>query len=232
MRELTPLEKDQHNYSIIYNRYRRLMEDQVPSEPRVFNIRIDLAFSMRNWIKENPDDPQQSTYVKFLRLNESWFAYEALLNFADKEKFTNSSATKAERILKSLQVKSKIPETLDEYRKQIEDEMREDETAKKLRDYILYLTSHPKTGKIQKKILGNYREKINNEKANSLTFEESIALIYAMRNSYVHNGETAKAGTDSYYVKKMILQISYEFILRSLFRIGSYILEFMCNMVN
>ena len=50
-----------------------------------------------------------------------------------------------------------------------------------------------------------------------------LALVYAIRNMYVHNTDTAKSGVKSYSTKIAILQVSKDFMIGSMLAISEHV---------
>jgi hypothetical protein len=86
--------------------------------------------------------------------------------------------------------------------------------------YIDYLLASA-TSQSQKGLLG--RLKTKTEASECPTFGMWLALVYAIRNMYVHNTDTAKSGVKSYATKIVLLQISKDFMIGSMLAISEHL---------
>lgn len=205
MRNMSELEKKLKEYEEAYNKYSKLKENNISNELNLYNLRFRLAWDIVFDFKNNiftyiTEDIIRETYKRQLKLNELWFAYEALIKIAETDGLTNKKAGKSEAFslstIDTFNISNLIKSFNNGLVELIEDEKKDFEKDD-LDHYFNHLLLNAKGA--QEKNIESTKEKIS--KKDDLNYIEIISIIYGIRNNYVHNGDTAKAGVNNYSTK-------------------------------
>lgn len=187
---------EQYDHSI--EKIKNLLKDELPRSLRLFNIRfrlaIDVQIDFKGEVSLTKTKDVKETYVLLIKLMEAWNAYEALFQYVKntgKYIIPNQSIYKAysPTFLLEIGCLSILKETLD----LIKEKYNSDNSFKN--DFIELINRIKDDTKISRnlkmscEIITKYFNGIG-----SISGIETIALIYAERNMYFHNGETAKMG--------------------------------------
>ncbi len=92
---------------------------------------------------------------------------------------------------------------------------------KDVSNYIEYLIDRSTNLGVKK-----FLQKASNKliKTEKLKFNEIISIIYAIRNIFIHETDTAKSGVEMYKTKMEVLSNCYDFIIFICLNIGSCII--------
>jgi len=187
---------------------RELEEDSLPRSLRLFNIRIRLAIDIeidfKGMISLTKTKDVRDTYVLIIQLMELWNAYEALSHYVNEAtshvaKGVTKSKINTQKYLKSI---GSLP-ALEETAKNIQASYKSSRTFRE--DFDSYISRVENDEKLSKTLKGdvcNIRKYVKEEK--TISGIEVLSLIYAERNMYYHNGETAKMGMRYSNRKKLI----------------------------
>ena len=185
-------------YQSKFDDLRNLMEDELPRSLRLFNIRfrlaVDIEIDFKGKISLTKTKQVRDTYILIVKLMEAWNAYEALSKYARVAgSHVNKKAIKSkiysQVFLKSVGSMEILEETLNWLKSKY------DENNRFKTDFVQYIArinNDPELGKIIKDDAKNVLACLKNKK--SISGIEILSLIYAERNMYYHNGETAKMG--------------------------------------
>lgn len=208
------------NYNQSFEKLKDILQDELPRSLRLFNIRlrlaIDIQIDFKGEISLTKTKEVRDTYILLIKLMESWNAYEALFHYV---KETNKYANARESIYKAysqtfLTEVGSLPvlkTTLDTLKSKYisENNFKSDfkQLIKRIED--------------DDRIRPNLTESCKNiveyfEGNKNISGIEIIALIYAERNMYYHNGETAKMGMrygNRQYLIKSLTTSFYRHIL-------------------
>jgi hypothetical protein len=185
-------------YNHSFEKLKEILQDELPRRLRLFNIRlrlaIDIQIDFKGEISLTKTKEVRDTYVLLIKLMESWNAYEALFHYV---KETNKYANTRESIYKAysqtflIEVGSLpvLKSTLDTLKLKYNTEI----------DFAIDFKQLIKRIEDDERIKPNLTESCKNileyfEGNRVISGIEIIALIYAERNMYYHNGETAKMG--------------------------------------
>ena len=215
-------------YNLKYKSLKDLMQDEIPRSLRLFNIRfrlaLDIKIDFKGEISLTKSKEVRDTYVIIIRLMETWNAYEALFHYVKElGKYANPKAGKSkvysQKNLKkvgSLQIlKNSLDDLESEYHK----------NSKFKSDFDQYIERINNDDRIKQTLTNdaNYvLEYFRGEK--SISGIEILSLIYAERNMYYHNGETAKMGM-RYTNRKKILNNYLECLSIHTLNLINYILD-------
>lgn len=197
-----------YEYEENLRQLRELEQDDLARSLRLFNIRIRLAIDIqidfKGDISLTKTKEVRDTYVLLIQLMELWNAYEALSHYVGE--VTNHIVKKAgkskiytQKYLKEVGSLPSLADTVGNIR----------ETYKKSatfrEDFSNYVERIKEDEKLSKTLkddaanVGKYtKEEID------ISGIEILSLIYAERNLYYHNGETAKMGMRYSNRKKLI----------------------------
>jgi hypothetical protein len=187
---------DEYNRS--FEKLKVLKGDLLPRSLNLFNIRIRLALDIiidfNGEISLTKSKEVRDTYVLIIRLMESWNAYEALFHFAkDIKKCANPNGgiykAYSQIFLMEIGTLAILRNSLDELKLKYLAE-------KNFRyDFVQLIDRIQLNPGIRSKLSGDCKAIIEYFKGEkNISGIEMIALIYAERNMYYHNGETAKMG--------------------------------------
>ena len=221
MRLLTEEEKDYVQYKKEFTKYNDLMETNLEEYLRNSHTRLLVSNFLKDYILETTD-LQQNTYINYLRFIDSWFSYESIIKTLERLGYTNKSTTKPEKLIKEILELSGCNKIIESSLNNLCSSPGSIEQISKVAYYRMLL-SNDAISKNQEEHLKNLIKKIEAFSISSITIYEFLALCYAIRNSYAHNGETARAGTLSYSIKIEILESCYHLLLRIMYRYCSFV---------
>lgn len=78
----------------------------------------------------------------------------------------------------------------------------------------------------------SFKKEIENDNLTSENYSRILAFVYAIRNAYAHNGETARSGTEHYISKLLILTAAFDFTLKFSLRTDSAIYEELISKIS
>jgi hypothetical protein len=209
---------DKYNQS--FDKLKDLLQDELPRSLRLFNIRLRLALDIeidfKGEISLTKSKEVRSTYVLLIKLMESWNAYEALIHYVrDTKKYANTkeSVYKAysQTLLKEVGSLPILKQTLD----QLKSKYNSDNNFK--HDFKQLIKKIETDGRIRPNLTESCISILEYFEGNkNISGIEIIALIYAERNMYYHNGETAKMGMrygNRQYLIKALMTSFYKHML-------------------
>ena len=187
---------DEYNRS--FEKLKVLQRDLMPRSLHLFNIRIRLALDViidfKGEISLTKSKEVRDTYILIIRLMESWNAYEALFHYAkDINKCSNPNGgiyrAYSQMFLMEIGTLSIFRNNLEELRLKYLTE----KNFKK--DFVQLINRIQEDDRIKSRLSSDCKVIMNFfEGGKDISGIEIIALIYAERNMYYHNGETAKMG--------------------------------------
>lgn len=203
-------------------------QDELPRSLRLFNIRLRLAlditvdFGGDYSLTRTPI--VRETYSLIFRLLEAWNAYEALSHYVKNVSSYISPGNAKSRIytqtfLEKTGSLSYLKDALEWLRNEcsIDGKMKES-----IRCYLDRIDSDTELKKTIKEDAKSIAEYLNGTK--DISGVELLSLIYAERNLYYHNGESAKMGMRYGDRKKLIFKYR-EILIDSLIRISVFIMN-------
>ncbi len=185
-------------YNKSFEKLKDLLQDKLPRSLRLFNIRlrlaIDIQIDFKGEISLTKSEEVKETYILLIKLMEIWNAYEALFHFAkDTKKYVNAkeSVYKAysQTFLNEVGSLQILKDTLDELKNRYNSDKNFNSDFKQLINRI----------EVDERIRQNLSESCKSiveyfEGKKTISGIEIVALIYAERNMYYHNGESARMG--------------------------------------
>lgn len=197
---------DQYDQNI--SLLRELEEDILPRSLRLFNIRIrlamDIQINFKGMVSLTKTKDVRDTYVLIVQLMELWNAYEALSHYVKEATTHVSKGVTKSRIYSQdyLKTVGSLPE-LANTAKNIQASYKSSRTFRE--DFDSYIERVERDKNLSKSLKAdaiNIRKYVKGEKI--ISGIEILSLIYAERNMYYHNGETAKMGMRYSNRKKLI----------------------------
>lgn len=222
---MTKLEKEYNHFRELQSKYQKWMEGETTINQRIVSVRIDVSYSLKDWVQSDNEEIQSECYKAYLRLVDTWFSYEALLILADEEEFTSQSAPKSDKLLKSKIPNDLMVDLVYDFYNQLSEIINKPNRKQSLENYIDTLLNYPGTSKTQIQHLNGFKNEVVKGELKNENYSRILAFVYAIRNAYAHNGETARSGTNHYFNKLLILNISFNFILQFILRTGAIIYD-------
>ena len=216
-------------YTTYEDNYKTLCEleqDDIERSLRLFNIRIRLAIDIEISFKGNVSLTKtpavKETYVLIIQLMELWNAYEALSHYVSEvsdhiAKKAGKSKIFTQTFLKIIGSLSILEQAINE----IKTNYQVDKFKKDFNTYIDKVKDDARLSKTLKEDAESIRMYAKNEK--DISGIEILSLIYAERNMYYHNGETAKMGM-SYSNRKKLISIYKKALLQHTLTVANAII--------
>jgi hypothetical protein len=185
-------------YESSFDELKCLMQDELPRSLRLFNIRfrlaVDIEIDFNGRVSLTKSTQVRETYILIIKLMEVWNAYEALSKYANEtseyvSKGVSKSKTYSQSFLKQIGSISILEGALNWLKSEYENK---DQFRTDFIQYIKRIENDPDLSKSLKDDANCVLAHLKNEK--SISGIEILSLIYAERNMYYHNGETAKMG--------------------------------------
>lgn len=187
---------------------RELQQDDLPRSLRLFNIRIrlaiDIQIAFKGQISLTKSKEVRETYVLIIQLMEIWNAYEALSHYVGevtdhRARNAGKSRVYSQAFLSQAGSLPTLKYTVD----CIRDRHRKVRTFQTdFDEYVDRITGDNRLSVTLRADADTIRKYINDEK--DVSGIELLSLIYAERNMYYHNGESAKMGMRYSNRKKLI----------------------------
>jgi len=215
-------------YNFTFQKINDIYQDDIPRKLRLFNIRfrlaLDIEIKFKGDITLTKTKEVRDTYILIIKLLEIWNSYEAFIHYLNE---LNCYIIKNQAVYKK--ISKKILESanvlfwLKNATNQIKDECKENNNFKN--DFSKYIERIKNDENLRDNLKVSCSNILNIfDKSEEISGQELIALIYAERNMYYHNGETAKMGM-SYANRKKILTIYIETLKNYLLNLANWILE-------
>lgn len=205
-----------------------LMQDELPRSLRLFNLRLRLALDIqidfKGEVSLTKTREVRETYIKIIKLMEMWNAYESLFHYAKElGRYANPKANKAKIYAQSLLREVGSLAILKQAAESIKSNYESNPRFKE--DFNQYINRIKKDPRIKSTLTDDtlsFREYCMNRK--SISGIEMLSLIYAERNMYYHNGETAKMGM-RYSNRKLLIDTYRNCLVNHTLMLSSYILD-------
>jgi len=203
-----------------------LSEGEFPKTLRLFDIRLRLALSLQigfdNTISFTNTDTIRKIYGLILRLNDLWFVYEGLYKLCSESQYLKSNPTKSDPFTGEKTTELLLDNSVSNFGEYLNNNIYQNSRLKiDFLNYLQYLINNSK-GATQLKLLNGFKNKATNNI--NPKFNEILSLIYALRNMYVHNTDTAKSGIEHYRTKNLLLKNCNDFMILISLKISSIII--------
>lgn len=216
-----------NDYKNQYDKYQEIMESDIVRSLRVFDIRIrlslDISVSFNGTISYTKTKSVRDTYSLIFNLLEVFFSLEALRHCGHEMGY-NSNNGPIQSFSLELIKNAQLYDDLKYYSEKLKSLCKSKSFFNNINQYFNRFINDQR---ISNQIKDNIRNIIGYLKSKDieLSGKEFIALAYAERNMYVHNGETARMGMINYNHRKEILNILYEYVSIFTLKIITYILK-------
>ncbi|MEM9885989.1 MAG: hypothetical protein AAF849_08860 [Bacteroidota bacterium] len=221
-------ESDIPNFEIVFQEYKNLyqnIEKAINAQTSImgiidlyglrhqfnfFDLKLRLSFSI-NSIGLNQDYMQRKTgdlklcHLMLYKFNDLWFAYEAFVKLYGK--FNGQSIQSNKKWLENEKYSAclntnEVQEAIIRANQELNSKFNTPAHRQSLDDYIDYCISQS-NNKSQKNRLTTLSNKIDiPNNISDLSITDLLSLAFAMRNNFVHNGETTVTTPELHYRKK------------------------------
>jgi hypothetical protein len=215
-------------YSELFTTYKDLAEGNVSEIFISFDIRFRLAIGLKinynnRFAPFTKSDSIKKVYQLLMTLNEFWFVYEILYKLCNAEKIIKTNKQKVDAFTNENLKKFSLLHTINSFNDNLYLTFPQGSASRNdLINFISFLQKNS-ISKAQQHFLHRIIKDLNKNK--KLKFNEIFSIIYAIRNLYVHNAKTAKAGVKTYKTKITLLENCYDFLLFVNFKIINFIFE-------
>lgn len=206
----------------------------VDDDFNLFDVRLNNALAanikMDKGYRHLHEETHRIAYALILKLSNIWFCYEALLTAYKSEGLLENPRSKINALSDS--VLSDIDSHYGIFQVRLEFYGMNGGIVHKgghradMQRYMDYLSAHA-TSREQKEYLPQvYNLFTNND---LFSTPQILSFAYAIRNQYVHAGESPLSGVDHVETKIAALSFSHDFLVLFCLRAGEYLLEYKRN---
>lgn len=211
------------------NELEELEQGDLARSLRLFNIRIRLALDIqidfKGELSLTKTKDVKDTYILIIKLMELWNAYEALSHYVGDVtdhivKKVGKSQIYTQKFLQKVGSMSALEKTIENIREQYKKItiFKEDFDS-----YITIIKGYDNLSKKLKEDAESISKYTKEEK--EISGIEILSLIYAERNMYYHNGETAKMGMRYSNRRKLISWFQEALLVQTLKVANAVIIE-------
>ncbi len=206
-----------------FGNYNSLKQGKLINEFHRLNTRLDLVNGTKiSFNKTIKGDDYKSSLSKLIKLNDIWFTYEAFLNFLYADKKVANIKSKTETFSSTIYESSTdvdAKSVLDEVNEILRENILNNNN--RINDFSNLIDAlKVNAGKRQKKLLDSSLLSI--KKGNNLNHRELMGIVYAIRNSFVHSGNTSIQDIGNYKLSMRLFDVLGDFILLSICKIFKY----------
>ncbi|MDH7553140.1 MAG: hypothetical protein QHH74_05745 [Spirochaetota bacterium] len=217
-----------NDYKNQYDKYLEIMESDIFRSLRVFDIRmrlsLDITVTFNGSISYTKTKGVRDTYSLIFNLLEVFFSLEALRHCGHEMGY-NSNNGPIQSFSLELIKNAQLNDDIKYYSEKLKSLCKSKSFYNNMNQYLnRFINDQRIKSNIIKENIRNIITYLET-KDFELSGREFIALAYAERNMYVHNGETARMGMNNYNHRKEILNILYEYISIFTLKIITYILK-------
>ena len=198
----------------------------IPLSFKLFDIRLKLANSIDSMTHFegyiNFDNQYiRSSYTRMIKLMEIWYSYEALLKFTKPNEITKEVKYKV--ISNRIFVNAGCEELFENFHRQLIEECRNVNFINDLNRLNLIIQQDSGLGKTVKTDCERLISSLNNP-GERLSKLEIMALIYAERNMYIHNGLTP-FGNMNHNNRLFLLDLYTQYLCQYIFKLAIHLLS-------
>ncbi|WP_155636299.1 hypothetical protein [Burkholderia cepacia] len=206
-------------------------EGKLEKNLRLFDIRLNNSLatkiSLDSTFRHAETESAREVSRLTLRLSNKWFCYEALIAACESFGLTKGSKSKVDKIkdevLSELESQYDFFDVMLDFWGMADDEVHGNSKYRTdLQKYVNHLEVGA-TSAEQRKFLSHVFNRYTNHEMFSV--QESLALVYAIRNQYVHAGESPKSGVEFYATKITILRYAHDFLVLFCLRLGTLLFD-------
>ena len=206
-------------------------EGMLEKNLRLFDIRLNNSLATKISLDPNfryaGTESAREVSRLTLRLSNKWFCYEALLAACESLGLTKGTKSKVDKIkdevLSELDSQYDFFDVMLEFWGMADDAVHGNSKYRSdLQKYVNHLEDGATSAEQRK-----FRSHVFNRYTNHEMFsvQESLALVYAIRNQYVHAGESPKSGVEFYATKITILRYAHDFLVLFCLRLGTLLFD-------
>lgn len=199
-----------------YEKNKSQKEDIFPKELRLFRVRLRLAIGLVIDFDEDyamvKREGLRDTYIEIMKCNEAWFSYESMKVMCDEWNLTKANSPKYDIFDAENLAKFNISDITELCNAQIKNQIYSSSTiTDDVKCYLLYLTQSNTIRNGLRNTINPIINKIENNQ--EWLPKEIFSVIYATRNIFVHNSDTAQSGIKYVKNKILLLKILYDYII-------------------
>ena len=215
-------------YSSRFDELRDLEQDELPRSLRLFNIRqrlaADIQINFKGEISLTKTKEVRETYILIIQLMEAWNAYEAFSHYANEvSSHVAKKVSKSKIYTKAFLTTVGSMQTLESALTWIKSEY--DKSNRFNKDISQYISRIEQDSQLSSKLKEDAKsllDHLNNMK--TISGYELLSIIYAERNMYYHNGETAKMGM-AYSNRKKLINKYREILFEHMLKLAIHIID-------
>lgn len=196
----------------------------------LFDIRLNHALAMEITLNSEfryaKTDEYRKAYVLMLKLSNIWFCYEALLHACQSLHQLKSTKSKVdaldERVVSELDIKYEFSDVTLRFKGMSGRLVYEKKYRDDMQGYIDHLRTSA-TSREQKAYLLNVYNRFTN--GDFFSIPEALSFAYAVRNQYVHAGESPDSGVQFLETKIAALAHSFDYMALLCLRLGELLID-------
>lgn len=202
----------------------------VTEEIRLFDVRLTAAIgtdvSLNKYFRHANSEENREAYMLMLKLSNIWFSYESLVQACETEGLTNKPISKIDAFSK--ETLGKLDHDYGFFDVQLNfwgmgGRIKDNSKYNKDRQHYIDHLTNGATSKEQRRILADVYNRFTNNDLFSI--KEALAFAYAVRNQYVHSGESPESGVKHISTKINVLRISLNFLTLFCLRMGELLMD-------
>lgn len=206
-------------------------EGKVPLNIVLFDVRLNNTLSMDITLNQRfryaKNNLAREVFRLMIKITNIWFCYEAILAACDESGLLQNNKSKINSlrndVLEDLEKNYNIYDVMFSFWGMSGDLLSSNEKYRAdIQRYVDHLAKGA-TSWEQKRYLPDVYNRFTNHEMFSV--QEVLSLAYAIRNQYVHAGESPKSGVAHYSTKIAILQDCYDFMVLFCLRLGTLVVD-------
>jgi hypothetical protein len=216
-----------------YDRFFRVLKQfETPPvsrrEIRLFDIRLRLTAGMQVSFNDHysytKTETTRKTYSLIMKLSEGWFAYEALGGLLTGTGLLDAKQNSRiygfpDSLVAELSLHGLMDSFNEWFRKK---HLHKENQRADIQRYLLHLEENISRSGLKKMCREVSRKCDGSE---PLILKEILAIIFAIRNMHVHNGDAALSGVSTYRTKIELMKNCYDFLICFCLRLGTEALK-------
>lgn len=221
-------------FTDLHRQYSRLvtaaLPENIPDKLRQFDLRLNLTLGKsinysRQFVKDK-SGKEKEIYKQLSHLNDAWLAYDVLLRLCDEFAMVHRTRTGSISHMvpfsKELLKRFEIEDILSLFNSFISTELIS--KTKRRRDLLNYVTYLVMNGSPAAVPLLKITTR-NIQSQSEWTFEQIIAVLYAIYWLYNHRCDAAKSGITYYVTKQNLLSAGFDVFILFNLKIAIYTIQ-------
>ena len=217
--------------------YRQCGEDGPDGGIRRFDVRLRLVMGMSitldDQVAQVRSKNTMDTNLLYLEMTHTWFAYEAFLDFlkgCGYRGFKTNIEGKLQKHPRLLHLHNLRDACRTVLRKELLNRANRQvdliEFVRYLADQIHLVKGRPSK---HKQALEDFAKQLGQDLPRAPEHKHLLGFAYSLRNLFVHAGEAAKSGVDSYRTKIYSLRLLIDYLVVLQLQMGAVLLEEACD---